>query len=678
MAYPERLMRKRKAMDERLPIEGNPTVDELVRRLSPAIKSILTDNPPVLTRTSDIPVTDTLPAPQVGFRTPEVGYENATQQSSQNVPPAQPDVPVGRFSRTPPSTETPPVEASNIAPSFSRLRLPDAETQQDASTIPVGDRRTTIMDASNQLKRIPSNNVTYEGRASMPSFDAPPLGVNPEAAQDTPSPRLSRFAPTSTDQSTLAPDVRRDAVMSSSETPLPVRTSQARVKNLSLGKTVSLTKPQGAPEMQRTGNHEADVDNYIRNLEAYKPEDHNGRWKSALISAGRMFLQGLASGNIAQAVGAAIFGGVYGGFHKGFDEELSKQYNLSRAEREQAKVYARKMAGMKAEDLQSEIDARRNAPKIAADKAAIDAAEKERDNLRGVYTNLDDFDPANNQDHKAIADRAKALNMVLPAKAKGEKTKPRWKNEGMWWTLDDKGQTTPLIDPQTNKQMVDRTEQAVAVPDSTGTPRIVSQTTALNADVARDNQTYRRGRDETSDNWRASEWDSTEQKRYGEEKAAYDAATASNADIERQIAEKKKEQAENEKIANDRTTRQEKDDKGWFLAPNVSKEERASARSRANTVRDEIGRLEASRKRVPQPTPPRPAPRSTPQSASPATSPQGRSGKTLQRVDSSSMDGQVKTHFANGGKAIKVKDVKTGKETLVDNYNDYLVAIGRK
>jgi hypothetical protein len=63
------------------------------------------------------------------------------------------------------------------------------------------------------------------------------------------------------------------------------------------------------------------------------------------------------------------------------------------------------------------------------------------------------------------------------------------------------------------------------------------------------------------------------------------------------------------------------------------------------------------------------------QAAPQSTAPTGRA---LQRVDSSSMDGKVKSHFDNGGKAIKVRDVKTGKETLVDNYNDYLVAIGRK
>jgi hypothetical protein len=62
----------------------------------------------------------------------------------------------------------------------------------------------------------------------------------------------------------------------------------------------------------------------------------------------------------------------------------------------------------------------------------------------------------------------------------------------------------------------------------------------------------------------------------------------------------------------------------------------------------------------------------------PPTSQAAPRSKTLQRMDSSSMDNQVKSHFDKGGKAIKVRDVKTGKETLVDNYNDYLVAIGRK
>jgi hypothetical protein len=58
-----------------------------------------------------------------------------------------------------------------------------------------------------------------------------------------------------------------------------------------------------------------------------------------------------------------------------------------------------------------------------------------------------------------MADRAAQLNMELPAKAKGERTKPRWQNEGQWWTLDDAGKPTPLVDPQTGKQMVNRGAQ---------------------------------------------------------------------------------------------------------------------------------------------------------------------------------------------------------------------------
>lgn len=50
--------------------------------------------------------------------------------------------------------------------------------------------------------------------------------------------------------------------------------------------------------------------------------------------------------------------------------------------------------------------------------------EAERDNIRGIYTNLDDFDPVKNPEHQQLAARAQALGMILPAKAKGEAHKP--------------------------------------------------------------------------------------------------------------------------------------------------------------------------------------------------------------------------------------------------------------
>ena len=78
--------------------------------------------------------------------------------------------------------------------------------------------------------------------------------------------------------------------------------------------------------MRRTGDPLYDVSDYLKRLEDYKPEDGNGWWRSMLISAGLMFAEGLRRGNIAEALGAAIFGAAYGGFHKGFDEELIKSH----------------------------------------------------------------------------------------------------------------------------------------------------------------------------------------------------------------------------------------------------------------------------------------------------------------------------------------------------------------
>jgi hypothetical protein len=120
------------------------------------------------------------------------------------------------------------------------------------------------------------------------------------------------------------------------------------------------------------------------------------------------------------------------------------------------------------------------------------------------------------------------------------------------------------------------------------------------------------------------------------------------------ITEKKKEQADNERLAITMRT---------LTLMLVSRPD-----AERKQIRDQIGRMERQKKAVP-------AERSMSCAANSAGPPRG---KTLQRMDSSSMDNQVKSHFDKGGKAIKVRDVKTGKETLVDNYSDYLVAIGRK
>ncbi len=245
------------------------------------------------------------------------------------------------------------------------------------------------------------------------------------------------------------------------------------------------------------------------------------------------------------------------------------------------------------------------------------ADELERDNLRGIYTNLDDFDPIKNPQHKQIADRAQALSMILPAKAKGERAKPRWKNEGLWWTLDDSGQTAPLIDPQTKEQMVDRPERPVTVNDSSGTPRIVSQTTALNADATRENRKYQRGRDEQSDQWRTDTWNKSEQDRYVKEKESYDEAVSFNDDLARRIAEKHREmQGEQANSVN----------------PAIDEDLRKEHRKRVIELRDQIGQLEGQKKTARAPRPPQAAPNAAPSTRSAA--PQGRGKYSGQRFAS--------------------------------------------
>jgi hypothetical protein len=359
---------------------------------------------------------------------PQAGYEAATQQSSQNVspakfniaspyvrippdaqplPPASPNVnqfasPSAQdfsqpaLTRYAPQNAAPPVQPGVPVGRFSRIP-PSTETQQDASTIPVGDRRAAIMDASNQLKRIPSNNVTYEGRASTPSFDAPPLRVNPEAAQDastipvdapvaspgtvrriSPTPdvssssRFSRLPQQDPQQNLVQQDQqdlsvlpvgeRRKATiggLQGSETVLspeyenlgrviagkadpstfrgltPEQMPHERMVNYDgspADSPAAPSSPSAPPAMsareQATEQRRTQLEDRfakLLQLENTKAVDKNGRLKSGLLSALRGFLQGVArTGSLAGGIGGAATAGIYGAVHPAYDEEMKQ------------------------------------------------------------------------------------------------------------------------------------------------------------------------------------------------------------------------------------------------------------------------------------------------------------------------------------------------------------------
>jgi hypothetical protein len=135
--------------------------------------------------------------------------------------------------------------------------------------------------------------------------------------------------------------------------------------------------PTGAPQFQNTGDYSADTSRYIEALKNYKPEDHNGTWKSIALSAAHMFASALSGGNIAGALGAAIFGATVGAFRPRFDEELAKRYNLSRAEQEHAKDIARHLADLHVKEAEASLATKQAA--VANAPAKNDAAARKRD-----------------------------------------------------------------------------------------------------------------------------------------------------------------------------------------------------------------------------------------------------------------------------------------------------------
>jgi hypothetical protein len=306
-----------------------------------------------------------------------------------------------------------------VGPRFSQQQDQTGQQGgQDAGVVPVADRRAAIETAIKNPVPIQPNNLTYNGRGTFDQSQVQPVsGVQPVRAvqpvQQTPAPAAPSAAPT--------------------------------------------VKPRHAPEFVSTGDHEKDVNDYIDKLEAYKPENHNSRWKGIAASAGRMFLQALQGGNLIQAVGSAIFGAAYGAFDKSFDEKLAKQWNLSTAEREQAQMYARRMKRAQLQSSEAEASMRTQQAADYPDKVRRDAQAKTDAATARTRAELDriirtyypkgappDGFPAE------IVNRAKELNYPLS-------------------TIPDKPpySAPPLGSPQ-NRGVVATAGQSVYVPDGKG------------------------------------------------------------------------------------------------------------------------------------------------------------------------------------------------------------------
>jgi hypothetical protein len=188
------------------------------------------------------------------------------------------------------------------------------------------------------------------------------------------------------DKGSVPVEQRQDALFEAAGIKAPaggVEPQAAKPDPLGSSADASAVKPKGAPEMVRTGDLLADTNKYIAELSAYKPENHNSRWKSIALTAVRSFLQGLSSGSLTQALGAMIFGIGYGAFHPQADEEFAKQHNLSQAEHAQAKEMARRMNTAKVQE--AEADAKIKTQNASGEGDGQNLSPKRRSELMREY-----------------------------------------------------------------------------------------------------------------------------------------------------------------------------------------------------------------------------------------------------------------------------------------------------
>jgi hypothetical protein len=393
-----------------------------------------------------------------------------------------------------------------------------------------------------------------------------------------------------------------------------------------------------------TGNPLQDEIAYRNQLEAYKPKSHNSRIASIALGA----LRGLRGG-----LGGAIVGALQGGFDPASDEKYAREQNLARSDQNVARQIAIQGEQAKLGSMQTE-DALRRAQTVELQrKPDVEARKAESDALKLAQTRVlrnlalrrgQKLDPHNPVDAALLQDAADARVHVDP---------DAWNNSSSNET------TVEMLNPdnptQTQRVVLNKVTGTQTVLGPSGYVQPVNRETGMtpaqttNAEIQREGlglrregvDLQRRGLD-----LREGELNVEDQRKQAE-------AESVNSNIDRQVGELRREAAGEEANA---------------ANPNIDPYAREQARKRAVTLRDRIGQIERQKK---APVVPR-------VQGSSQTSAPSRSGKSLQRLDSSSMDNQVKSHFDKGGKAIKVRDMKTGKETLVDNYNDYLVAIGRK
>jgi hypothetical protein len=126
------------------------------------------------------------------------------------------------------------------------------------------------------------------------------------------------------------------------------------------------------------------------------------------------------------------------------------------------------------------------------DRLAAQSKEQERDNLRQLYNSLPDFSRSNPQ-HKAIADRAAALGLVLPDREAKDETTIE-KINGQLLAVNRKTRTaTPVT--RDGQPLVNQSEVPTKVTID-GQEFTVSQSQAANALATRGQREYQREKDQ--------------------------------------------------------------------------------------------------------------------------------------------------------------------------------------
>jgi hypothetical protein len=199
---------------------------------------------------------------------------------------------------------------------------------------------------------IPSDNATglpaladgVQGKGDVASAVLPYVGPNGTTAPDVSKIDSAKILPfvnkLRTDSN--APIETTEPALNTS---LMVRDPQALIPTAPAGMSVSgvISDEHGRPlKPHFLDPHAAAArqtqQEYISSLDAYKPENHNSRFRSMLITGGRGALAGAQYGP-AGALGGFAAGAIGGAAHPAFDEEYAKRRDLAQARGDQAREF---------------------------------------------------------------------------------------------------------------------------------------------------------------------------------------------------------------------------------------------------------------------------------------------------------------------------------------------------